>query len=130
MLNGRCFSHVRDNMAKVKRAMEEAKIEILVGYPSGMTHIETTHKVNPETGERVTGTRDGGDLAELAEKLHYGTADIPSRPFLEDGLNENQDELRKELSQNPGASAGHRRTISSGVQNAPKAEKKWWKFWK
>ena len=97
MLNGRCFSHVRDNMAKVKRAMEEAKIEILVGYPSGMTHIETTHKVNPETGERVTGTRDGGDLAELAEKLHYGTADIPSRPFLEDGLNENQDELRKAL---------------------------------
>ena len=42
----------------------------------------------------------------------------------------NQDELRKELSQNPGASAGHRRTISSGVQNAPKAEKKWWEFWK
>ena len=97
MLNGRCFSHVRDNMAKVKRAMEEAQIEILVGYPSGMTHIETTHKVNPETGEPVTGTRDGGDLAELAEKLHYGTADIPSRPFLEDGLNENQDNLRKAL---------------------------------
>ena len=41
-----------------------------------------------------------------------------------------KDEIRKELSQNSGASAGHRRTISSGVQNAPKAEKKWWEFWK
>lgn len=98
MLNGRCLSNIVDNMAKIKRALENANIEILVGYPSGMTHIETTHKINPETGERTTGTRDGGDLAELAEKLHYGTADIPSRPFLEDGLNENQDRIRRVLS--------------------------------
>lgn len=97
MLNGRCFSHVRDNMAKVKRAMEEAKIEILVGYPSGMTHIETTRYIDPQTGKPKKGTKSGGELAELAEKLHYGTADIPSRPFLEDGLAENQERIRKLL---------------------------------
>ena len=43
----------------------------------------------------------------------------------------NQDEIRKELSQNSCASAGHRRTISSGVRNAaPQPAKKWWEFWK
>lgn len=97
MLKANVKMRVSDQMEKVKRAIENADIEVLVGYPSGLTHIETTHKVNPKTGERTTGTRDGGDLAELAEKLHYGTADIPARPFLEDGLNENQDELRKAL---------------------------------
>lgn len=97
MLKANVKMRVSDQMEKVKRAIENADIEVLVGYPSGLTHIETTHSVNPETGERTTGTRDGGDLAELAEKLHYGTADIPARPFLEDGLNENQDELRKAL---------------------------------
>lgn len=97
MLKANVKMRVSDQMEKVKRAIENADIEVLVGYPSGLTHIETTHSVNPETGERTTGTRDGGDLAELAEKLHYGTADIPARPFLEDGLNENQEELRREL---------------------------------
>ena len=83
------------HMEKVKRAIENADISVLVGYPSGLTHIETTHSVNPETGKNRKGTREGGDLAELAEMLHYGTADIPARPFLEDGLNENQERIRK-----------------------------------
>ena len=38
------------------------------------------------------------------------------------------DKIRKELSQ--GASESRRRTISSGVQNAPQPAKKWWEFWK
>lgn len=97
MLKSRLQTRVENHMEKLKRAMDNADIMILVGYPSGMRHIETTHQINPETGERSTGTKEGGDLAELAEMLHYGTADIPARPFLEDGLNEAQEELRKEL---------------------------------
>ena len=97
MLNSRLRTQVTDHMDKLKRAMDNADIMILVGYPSGLAHVETTHQINPKTGERTTGTRQGGDLAELAEMLHYGTADIPARPFLEDGLNEAQEELRKEL---------------------------------
>ena len=42
----------------------------------------------------------------------------------------NQDAIQKELSQGAAASAGHRRTISSGVRNAPAPAKKWWEFWK
>ena len=87
----------QDGIAKLKRALENSDMAVLVGYPSGLTHIETTHHINPETGKRTTGTRDGGDLAELAEKLHFGTAEIPARPFLEDGLNENREVLKKEL---------------------------------
>ncbi len=95
MLNMNFKSRAISHMDKMKRAIEGAEVAILVGFPSGMTHIETTHAINPETGERSTGTRDGGDLAELAEKLHFGTAHIPARPFLEDGLTLNQDEIRK-----------------------------------
>lgn len=87
----------QDGIAKLKRALENSDMAVLVGYPSGLTHIETTHNINPDTGERTTCTRDGGDLAELAEKLHFGTAEIPARPFLEDGLNENREVLKKEL---------------------------------
>jgi len=43
----------------------------------------------------------------------------------------NQEAIQKELSQTPAQGGGHRRTISSGVQNAaPKPAKKWWEFWK
>lgn len=97
MLKSRLQTRVDNHMERLMRIMENADIMVLVGYPSGLAHVETTHRVNPETGERTTGTQAGGDLAELAEKLHFGTAEIPSRPFLEDGLNLNQDELRKAL---------------------------------
>jgi hypothetical protein len=97
MLKSRLQTRVENHMERLRQAMVNSDIMVLVGFPSGLAHVETTHEVNPETGERTTGTRQGGDLAELAEKLHYGTADIPARPFLEDGLNENQEELRKEL---------------------------------
>lgn len=97
MLDIRMSARMQDHMERMRRVIENAEIMVLVGYPSGLTHIETTHHINPETGERTTGTQAGGDLAELAEKLHFGTAEIPSRPFLEDGLNLNQDELRKAL---------------------------------
>lgn len=95
LAKSRCAVRTKDDFKKVKAAMDKADFAIFVGFPSGWTHIETTHKIDPETGKRTSGTRDGGDLAELAEKLHFGTSDIPARPFLEDGLNEHRDELKK-----------------------------------
>lgn len=95
MLNMHCISRSTDRLAKLKRAVENSRIEVLVGFPSGMTHIETTHDIDPETGKRTTGTRDGGDMADLAEKLHFGTAEIPARPFIEDGLEMNRAEIKK-----------------------------------
>ena len=97
MLKSRLQTQVTNHLDKLKRVLDNADIMVLVGFPSGMPHLETTHQVNPKTGERTSGTVQGGDLAELAEALHYGTADIPARPFLEDGLNENQERIRKLL---------------------------------
>ena len=95
LAKSRCALRTRDDFKKVKAAMDKADFAVFVGFPSGITHIETTHYIDPQTGARSTGERQGGDLAELAERLHYGDAHIPARPFLEDGLNENQERLRK-----------------------------------
>ena len=45
------------------------------------------------------------------------------------GVHVDQDAIQKELAQNA-SSAGHRRTISSGVKTEQKPAKKWWEFWK
>lgn len=45
------------------------------------------------------------------------------------GIHVDQDAIQKALAQNR-ASAGHRRSISSGAKPAPAPEKKWWEFWK
>lgn len=95
MLKSRLQTQVTNLLDKLKRVLDNADIAVLVGYPSGLTHIETTHQINPKTGKDKKGTKQGGDLAELAEMLHYGTADIPARPFLEDGLIMNQERIRK-----------------------------------
>ena len=94
MLKSRIGTHMDIHMEKLKRVLDNADIEVLVGFPSGLTHIETVHGFT-EDGKRTTSTKQGGDLAELAEKLHFGAARIPARPFLEDGLSENREKLRK-----------------------------------
>lgn len=97
LAKSRCAVRTQDDFKKVLATMEKADFGIFVGFPSGLTHIETVHVVDKETGARTSYSRDGGDVAELAERLHYGDANIPARPFLEDGLRENRDMLKKLL---------------------------------
>ena len=90
--------------SKIQKLAKKAACNILVGFPSGRQHVPTFHK--NENGEYKT--YNGGNIedakpietAELAKMLHFGAANIPARPFLDDGLNSKKDEildaLRKE----------------------------------
>ena len=87
--------------SKIQKLAQKAACEILVGFPSGRQHVPTFHK--NENGEYKT--YDGKDIAdaepietaELAKMLHFGTADIPARPFLEDGIRDRQEDIKKAL---------------------------------
>lgn len=79
-------SGLRVNIKKleVKKIKELAAkgARILVGVPSGMTH---EHK-----GKTM-------DMAELAEIQSVGTATIPARPYLEEGILSRKEEIRSEI---------------------------------
>ena len=72
------------------RAAEKAACSIYVGFLSGRQHVPTLHKnadgeykgYNGESIEQIQPV----DTAELARQLHFGTATIPARPFLEEGV--------------------------------------------
>lgn len=89
------------NSRKILDVARKAAVDILVGFPAGEMHVPTIHK--NENGEYKTiNGKDVEDLepietAELAKMLHYGTSTIPARPFIEDGIRENQDKLAKAL---------------------------------
>jgi hypothetical protein len=58
----------------LRRAQDD---EILIGIVEGQTH-----------------TTDGQDVSDLARTLSFGSANIPARPFLEEGINSVQPELK------------------------------------
>jgi len=62
------------DVGRLKRLVGED--EILVGFPSGVTHPKTSV-----------------DNATIAEWLHDGTARIPARPFLLQGILDGKDSL-------------------------------------
>lgn len=73
-------------------------------------HIDATHTEklgkDGDPKRRKDGTLDteGGnavtkETAELAKELHVGTAIIPARPFLDDGVKYNAEEIRQILGQ-------------------------------
>jgi len=81
---------------KIQELLSLSAVKILVGFPSGRTHIEARHDIN-QHGQRRGGSdvSDGPQMttAELAEALHYGSALIPARPFLEEGLESEKGKL-------------------------------------
>ncbi len=89
------------DLSKIQKAVKKAQCEILVGFPSGRQHVPTLHK-NAEgkyegyNGESVSEIKPV-ETAELAKALHFGTASIPARPFLEDGIESKKAELKKAL---------------------------------
>lgn len=89
---------------KIQELQKKASFKILVGFPGGRQHIETLHHEHRrENGTEYGKYRDihGMDpsgnqpieTAELAKMLSYGAHEIPARPFLEEGLEQNRKEL-------------------------------------
>lgn len=86
---------------KIQALARKAAANILVGFPSGEMHTPTFHK--NEQGEYKT--YDGKNVeeaepienAELAKMLSFGTAGIPARPFLEDGIASKKEEIKNAL---------------------------------
>ncbi len=85
---------------KIQELADQAAATILVGFLSGVEHVETKHK--NEKGEYKD--LDGQDpefnpieVSELAKMLHFGTDTIPARPFLTEGLESKEKELKESL---------------------------------
>ena len=86
--------------SKIQRLMTEANVQILVGYPSGMEHVQQLHRENrkEELHDLEGNTADQTipiETSKLAMMLHFGTADIPARPFLTDALRQKSGFLKK-----------------------------------
>lgn len=89
------------DMKKIEQFARKASCSILVGFRSGQMHVPSVHK-NAKTKKY-----DMDDIAamepietsELAKMLHYGTSEIPARPFLEDGILSKKNELYEALRQ-------------------------------
>ena len=61
------------DFSKIRKAADNAAVDILVGFKSGDLH-------NDDKGNHQIET------ADLARILHFGSATIPARPFLEEGI--------------------------------------------
>lgn len=94
---------------KIQTFMNKGSCTVKVGYPSGRQHVPTWHKDDTQKpNERRRGKYEdynGGapeeqdpiDTADLARDLSYGTATMPARPFLEDGLESKKEEIKNEI---------------------------------
>ena len=91
------------NTKKIQELAKKANVNILVGYPSGREHVPTLHKNKSKeykgyNGEEVKDIKPI-DVADLARDLHYGTATIPARPFLEDGIRSKESEIEQAMAE-------------------------------
>jgi len=94
---------------EIQKIMRQAAVTILVGFPSGMQHVPTLHRRKRE-GQKGPGNFEDlngndpmniqpVDTAELAKQLHYGTAAIPARPFMEDAIKQNAGQITAAMRQ-------------------------------
>ena len=91
------------DFSELQKFAENASAEVLVGFLGGRMHVETKHK-DKKGKKRKYKNIDGKDAtyenmetAELAKILTFGSARIPPRPFIEEGLLSKKDELKKEI---------------------------------
>ena len=79
----------------LRKAAAGLGVEIKVGFLSGRQHVPTRHDAKKakkgEGGKNATPVPM--ETCELARVLHYGTATIPARPFLEEAIAENEEEI-------------------------------------
>ena len=91
------------DFSELRRFAENANADVLVGFLAGRMHVETKHK--DKKGKKgkykdyngQDATFSNMETAELAKILTFGSAKIPARPFIEDGLLSKKDELKKEI---------------------------------
>lgn len=95
-------SRIRDTVRtnEIQAFQEQAAVNILVGFLSGRMHVETQHQ--NENGEYINYNGEKAqpqtvEAAELAEALHDGTATIPARPFLDEGIEVHKEELSEAI---------------------------------
>lgn len=97
MLNFQADVQKTVDAKKIQEYANKANAVVLVGFASGREHVETLHHEKRNDAGREYGeyrSYNGGDpaqnkpidTAELARELHFGTANIPARPFLEEGI--------------------------------------------
>lgn len=92
----------------IKRMVDNATAEVLVGFRGGQQHVPTLHHKKDDNGKNLKGYAGyygeenpqdeiPMETAELAKILTYGSANIPPRPFLEEGILSQKDEIKKEI---------------------------------
>lgn len=81
------------DLSKIQDVLKKCNVEIQVGWPAGRPHVNATHKT--KNGKRKGGADVSGiESSELAEWLHRGTANIPARPFFDDAVIANKDDIK------------------------------------
>lgn len=92
----------------LRKFCRNREAEILVGFPAGRMHIDSTHELDRKKNGDVKTDRYGNpkrkggnkvtqETAELAKELHFGSQRTPARPFLTDGISQNKQKLKQVL---------------------------------
>lgn len=89
---------------KIQETVRKAACNILVGFPSGEEHVPTIHREDKKSDYKGYNGEDVKDIepietAELARVLSFGSATIPARPFLEEGIESKKKELTAAMKQ-------------------------------
>ena len=88
------------DFSELRKAAESASADIYVGFLSGRKHVETKHKNKDGKYKDIDGKDPkyaNLETADLARMLHFGAANIPARPFLEDGILSKKKEITKAM---------------------------------
>lgn len=83
MLNIKAFVKNTLDIKKIQNMATLSRVRVLVGIPGGLTH---TPKNQSSTSI---------ETSELAKSLSFGANGIPPRPFLQDGIRENRESIKK-----------------------------------
>lgn len=106
MLNLRVeMQKLGDAAEEIKHFVENANADVWVGFLDGKYHVPTLHKEGKGKKAQYKGYDGEPDPqnaipvenSELAKTLSFGSATIPARPFIEEGLLSKKDELSKEI---------------------------------
>jgi hypothetical protein len=88
------------DLHQIQDFIDNANADVLVGFLSGRQHVPTQHKNDNGEYKNIDGkdpVYPQMETAELAKILTFGSASIPPRPFIEEGLLSKKDELRAEI---------------------------------
>lgn len=81
--------------SEIRNAARGLGVSIAVGFLSGRQHAATDHRKN--RNQKELNPLKSLEVADLARALHNGTANIPPRPFLEQGIESKEDEIYEVL---------------------------------